>query len=120
MSTRVEPVSEALLVERVAEVVLAVAGGPAHLPAGGQADVAAPVRALVDGHPSTHPERLADELVAARRLSTNPGYARAIARMAETLAWRLQAQGLIAETPTGDWRTTPEGRDLISCTGAGA
>ena len=64
--------------------------------------------------------RLADELVAARRLSTNPGYARAIARMAETLAWRLQAQGFIAETPTGDWRTTPEGRDLISCTGAGA
>jgi len=72
MSTRVEPVSEALLVERVAEVVLAVAGGPAHLPAGGQADVAAPVRALVDGHPSTHPERLADELVAPLEAAGRP------------------------------------------------
>lgn len=53
MSTRVEPVSAALLVERVVEAVLARAGG-----------AGTPVRLLVDGHPSTHPERLADALVA--------------------------------------------------------
>ena len=53
MSTRVEPVSAELLVERVADALLARAGG---------ADT--PVRLLVDGHPSTHPERLADALVA--------------------------------------------------------
>ncbi|WP_036969654.1 uridine kinase [Promicromonospora kroppenstedtii] len=53
MSTRVEPVSAELLVERVADAVLARTGG---------ADT--PVRLLVDGHPSTHPELLADALVA--------------------------------------------------------
>lgn len=58
MSTRVEPVSEALLVERVVELVLAHADRPV-----GQ-EPAAPVRLLVDGHPSTYPERLADALVA--------------------------------------------------------
>ena len=51
MSARVEPVSEALLVQRVVELVLI----------GGRAGT--PVRLLVDGHPSTHPERLADALV---------------------------------------------------------
>lgn len=53
MSTRVEPVSAELLVERVADAALARAG---------RADT--PVRLLVDGHPSTHPDRLADALVA--------------------------------------------------------
>ncbi|MFC4111067.1 hypothetical protein [Nonomuraea zeae] len=59
--------------------------------------------------------RLAEALVAARRPSTNPGYAPAIARMAGTLAWRLQAQGFIAETRAGGWTTTAEGRALIAC-----
>lgn len=53
MSTRVEPVSETLLVERVVELVL-----------GRGAASGTPVRLLVDGHPSTRPERLADALVA--------------------------------------------------------
>jgi hypothetical protein len=59
MSTRVEPVSEALLVERVVDLVLAHADGPV-----GQRHSDTAVRLLVDGHPSTHPERLADALVA--------------------------------------------------------
>jgi hypothetical protein len=59
MSTRVEPVSEALLVERIAEFVLARAESRAGRPE----DSSLPVRLLVDGHPSTHPERLADALV---------------------------------------------------------
>ncbi|NRQ38095.1 hypothetical protein HII36_40640 [Nonomuraea sp. NN258] len=59
--------------------------------------------------------RLAAEMVAARRPSTNPGYAPAIARMAGTLAWRLQAQGFITENRAGGWTTTAEGRALISC-----
>lgn len=61
MSTRVEPVSEALLVERIVDLVLARADEPMGQR---QPDVAAPVRVLVDGHSSTHPGRLADALVA--------------------------------------------------------
>ena len=60
MSTRVEPVSEALLVERIAEYVLARAERPDE----GPGNSGRPVRLLVDGHPSTQPERLADALVA--------------------------------------------------------
>jgi hypothetical protein len=64
MSTRVEPVSEALLVERIVELVLARAAARTDEPMGQrQPDAAAPVRVLVDGHLSTHPERLADALV---------------------------------------------------------
>ncbi|WP_156325337.1 hypothetical protein [Nonomuraea sp. SBT364] len=73
---------------------------------------------LICDHEPMPAHRLADELVAARRPGTDPGYARAIARMAGTLAWRLQAQGFIIETRTGDWRTTSDGRALISCAGA--
>ncbi|MFI9484824.1 uridine kinase [Promicromonospora sp. NPDC052451] len=58
MSTRVEPVSAALLVERIVDLVLARPG--------------APVRLLVDGHPSTHPERLADALVAPLETAGRP------------------------------------------------
>jgi hypothetical protein len=65
MSTRVEPVSEALLVERVVDLVLTHADRPSHAdrPVGPERPDA-PVRLLVDGHPSTRPERLADALVA--------------------------------------------------------
>lgn len=66
MSTRVEPVSAALVVERVVGLVLASADGPAGRHAG------APVRLLVDGHPSTHPERLADSLVAPLEAAGRP------------------------------------------------
>ncbi len=64
MSTRVEPVSEVLLVERIVDLVLSRAAARADEPIGQQPDAAAPVRVLVDGHSSTHPERLADALVA--------------------------------------------------------
>ncbi len=59
---------------------------------------------------------LAAGLVEARPAGTNPGYPRAIVRMAGTLAWRLQAQHFVTETSQGTWRTTPAGRDLIGCT----
>lgn len=61
MSTRVEPVSTALLVERVTGLVVTRA----------QQDDG-PVRLLVDGHPSTHPERLADALVAPLEAAGHP------------------------------------------------
>ncbi|MGR6924350.1 hypothetical protein ACU635_59685 [[Actinomadura] parvosata] len=70
---------------------------------------------LICDHEPMPAHRLADELVAARKSSTNPGYAKAIARMAGTLVWRLQAQGFIAETGAGAWATTAEGRTLIAC-----
>uniref|UniRef100_UPI003F49726B hypothetical protein n=1 Tax=Nonomuraea sp. CA-252377 TaxID=3240003 RepID=UPI003F49726B len=70
---------------------------------------------LICGHEPMPAYRLADELVAARRPSTNPGYVRAIARMAGMLAWRLQAQGFIAETRAGEWVITADGRALIAC-----
>ncbi|MFD7021739.1 uridine kinase [Promicromonospora sukumoe] len=61
MSTRVEPVSAPLLAERVVELVL-----------GGGAAPGAPVRLLVDGHPSTHPEALADAVVAPLEAAGRP------------------------------------------------
>jgi hypothetical protein len=63
MSSRIEPVSAALLVGRVAGLVLARAELLAET-ATGRPQGGVPVRLLVDGHPSTHPERLADALVA--------------------------------------------------------
>jgi hypothetical protein len=69
---------------------------------------------LICDHGRLHTEELGRRLVSARRSSTNPGFAPAIARMAGTLAWRLEAQGFIAET--GDeWTTTADGSRLISC-----
>ncbi|WP_113704162.1 hypothetical protein [Nonomuraea lactucae] len=61
-------------------------------------------------------DRLADELLATRRPSSNPGYPRAITRMAGTLAWRLHAQGFIAEA-AGRSESTADGRDLIASAG---
>ncbi|MEV0999940.1 hypothetical protein [Nonomuraea sp. NPDC050202] len=63
-------------------------------------------------------DRLAERLLAAREPSTDPGHARAITRMAGTLAWRLQAQGFITANGTDAWRTTSTGRALIACPGA--
>ncbi|GAB2498237.1 hypothetical protein GCM10027063_42120 [Promicromonospora xylanilytica] len=71
MSTRVEPVSTALLVERVTGLVVARAQSRAGQPAGRQQDDG-PVRLLVDGHPSTRPERLADALVAPLEAAGRP------------------------------------------------
>lgn len=67
MSTHVEPVSEALLVERVLDLVLGQATTRSE-----PGDPGAPVRLLVDGHPSTHPERLADALVAPLEAAGRP------------------------------------------------
>ena len=67
MSTRVEPVSEALLVERVLDLVLGQATRRSEL-----GDPGAPVRLLVDGHPTAHPERLADALVAPLEATGRP------------------------------------------------
>ncbi|WP_157518741.1 hypothetical protein [Herbidospora mongoliensis] len=86
---------------------------------------------MSEGHP-TEPQRealrlicraepmstteLAAGLIEARPGSTNPGYPRAISRMAGTLAWRLHAQHFVTEASQGTWRTTPAGRALIGCT----
>ncbi|MGV9601870.1 hypothetical protein ACWDR1_34950 [Streptosporangium sandarakinum] len=75
---------------------------------------------LICDHEPMPAHRLADELVAARKPSTNPGYATAIIRMAGTLTWRLQAQGFICETADGAWQRTASGRRLISCSSEGA
>ncbi|MFB4294659.1 hypothetical protein ACBI99_43985 [Nonomuraea sp. ATR24] len=70
---------------------------------------------LICDHEPMPAHRLAEALVTARRPSPNAGYAKAIARMAGTLAWRLQAQGFIADTRAGGLATTAEGRALIAC-----
>ncbi|MDP9868730.1 MULTISPECIES: hypothetical protein [Streptosporangium] len=72
---------------------------------------------LICHHGRLETERLGRHLLRARRPSTNPGYARAITRMAGTLAWRLHAQGFITETAGGAWATTATGRQLIACPG---
>lgn len=67
MSTRAEPVSATRLVERVVDLVLARAEAAAE-----QRHTGAPVRVLVDGHPSTCPEQLADALVAPLQAAGRP------------------------------------------------
>ena len=57
---RVEPVSQEVLVARVAALVVERSRG------------AGSTRVLVDGHPSTHPERLADLLVEPLRVAGRP------------------------------------------------
>ncbi|MFD8564974.1 hypothetical protein ACWDOR_18985 [Streptosporangium canum] len=69
---------------------------------------------LICDHGRLDTEDLGRHLVNARGSSTNPGFAPAIARMAGTLAWRLESQGFIAEAGAG-WRMTADGRRLISC-----
>lgn len=69
---------------------------------------------LICDHGQLDTERLGAHLVSARRSSTNSGFAPAIARMAGTLAWRLEAQGFIAEAENA-WTTTANGRRLIAC-----
>lgn len=60
MSPRVEPVSTALLVERLVGLVL------------GRASDDEPVRLLVDGHPTARPDALADALVAPLEAAGRP------------------------------------------------
>lgn len=60
MSPRVEPVSTALLVERLVGLVLGRASGDE------------PVRLLVDGHPTARPDALADALVAPLEAAGRP------------------------------------------------
>ncbi|WP_449066588.1 hypothetical protein [Planomonospora algeriensis] len=61
-------------------------------------------------------DRLTGYLLATRETSAHPGYAPAVARLADTLVWRLAAQGFITGTG-GVWGTTVIGRRLISCSG---
>ncbi|MCP2265099.1 uridine kinase [Promicromonospora thailandica] len=68
MSKRVEPISAALLVERVVGLVLDHAAGRG----GGPATSGAPVRLLVDGHASADPAGLADTLVAPLEAAGRP------------------------------------------------
>ncbi|PZG16913.1 hypothetical protein [Nonomuraea aridisoli] len=70
---------------------------------------------IICDHEPIPTDRLAGELLAARPGSTNPRYSLAITRMAGTLAWRLQAQGFVAEAEFDRWKTTPDGRALIAC-----
>jgi hypothetical protein len=67
----VEPVSEEVLVRRVVDTVLAAPGRPGAL------------RVLVDGHPSTRPEALADALVDPLRAAGRP-----VARLHVADFWR--------------------------------
>lgn len=69
---------------------------------------------LICEHGPLATESLGRHLVEARKASTNPGFAPAIARMAGTLTWRLHAQGLIT-TAGQAWTTTAQGRVLIAC-----
>ncbi|GAA4567058.1 hypothetical protein [Planotetraspora kaengkrachanensis] len=73
---------------------------------------------LICRHGQLDTEHLGERLVAARRSSTNPGFTAAMHRMAGSLAWRLRAQGFIAEAEHGSGSTTTQdGRKLIACTG---
>ncbi|MET8054136.1 hypothetical protein ABZU75_41835 [Streptosporangium sp. NPDC005286] len=72
---------------------------------------------LICEHGPVDTRRLGEHLVAARRPSTNPGFAPAIARMAQPLAWRLQAQGFITGDLAGELWTSASGRQLIGCAG---
>src|SRR5690606_6106821 len=76
-AVRVEPVTEDVLVDRVVDLVLGFRRGDrATVPDGA-------VRLLVDGHPSTHPEALADRLVAPLRAAGRP-----VARVRVQDFWR--------------------------------
>ncbi|ACZ87765.1 hypothetical protein [Streptosporangium roseum] len=73
---------------------------------------------LICDHEPLEAGQLGEHPVAARRLSTDPGFGPAIARMAGTSTWRLHAQGFIAGTESGNgWTTTANGRELIACAG---
>ncbi|GGL46911.1 hypothetical protein [Planomonospora parontospora] len=64
-------------------------------------------------------DRLGRHLARAWHTGGNPAPTPAAARLADTLAWRPAAQGLI--TGTGDtWSTTADGRRLVSCSGGRA
>ncbi|WP_454860562.1 uridine kinase [Promicromonospora soli] len=97
MSTRVEPVSEALLVERVAELVLARAGGL------DPENTGRPVRLLVDGHPSTHPERLADALVARVEAAGRPAARVSVSDFLRPRSLRLERGREDPDSLLDDW-----------------
>ncbi|MEV6867822.1 hypothetical protein AB0M44_43425 [Streptosporangium subroseum] len=73
---------------------------------------------LICDHGPLNADQLGGRLIAARRLSTYPGFAPAIARVAAALTWRLHAQGFITEAaPARSWTMTAQGRGLIACGG---
>lgn len=98
MSTRVEPVSAALLVERVVRLVLARADGSA-----GQRDPGTPVRLLVDGHPSTHPERLADALVTPLEAAGRPAARVSVSDFLRPRSLRLERGREEPDSLLHDW-----------------
>ena len=106
MSTRVEPVSETLLVERVVELVLARPGrllgdGPGGSP--GRQRTVPPVRLLVDGHPSTHPERLADALVAPLEAAGRPAVRVSVRDFLRPRSLRLERGREDPDSLVDDW-----------------
>ncbi|MDF5759350.1 hypothetical protein [Spongiactinospora sp. TRM90649] len=69
---------------------------------------------LICGHDGLGTDRLAVPPPDTGPSSPNPGYARAITRMAGTPARRLEAQGFSAASG-GTWTITATGGALISC-----
>lgn len=102
MSTRIEPVSAALLVERVAGFVLARAEPRARTPAGQQQDDV-PVRLLVDGHPSTDPGRLADALVVPFEAAGRPAARVRVGDFLRPRSLRLERGRDDADSLLDDW-----------------
>jgi hypothetical protein len=105
MSTRVEPVSAALLVDRVVGLVLAGAEGPdrQHAAAPDQQHAGRPVRLLVDGHPSTHPERLADALVAPVEAAGRPAARVSVSDFLRPRSLRLERGREDPDSLLDDW-----------------
>jgi hypothetical protein len=102
MSTRIEPVSAPLLVERVAGLVLARAELLTGAAAGGGQD-GVPVRLLVDGHPSTHPERLADALVGPLEAAGRPAARVSVGDFLRPRSLRLEHGRQDPDSLLDDW-----------------
>ncbi|MEU4360941.1 uridine kinase [Promicromonospora sp. NPDC023987] len=107
MSTRIEPVSAQLLAERVAGFVLARAELLTAAAAGGQAageqQNGVPVRLLVDGHPSTHPERLADALVVPLEAAGRPAARVSVSDFLRPRSLRLERGREDPDSLLDDW-----------------
>jgi hypothetical protein len=102
MSTRIEPVNAPLLVERVVGLVLARAELLTGAAAGGGQD-GVPVRLLVDGHPSTHPERLADALVGPLEAAGRPAARVSVGDFLRPRSLRLEHGRQDPDSLLDDW-----------------
>ncbi|MCP2285872.1 hypothetical protein APR04_004808 [Promicromonospora umidemergens] len=102
MSTRIEPVSAALLVERVAGLVLARAELLTETATGARQN-GEPVRLLVDGHPSTYPERLADALVVPFEAAGRPAARVSVSDFLRPRSLRLERGREDPDSLLDDW-----------------